>query len=182
MALQLRKWFATAMAALLLAGCVGMTLQDEVAGLMKQGQSLYAEKNYDAALEKFSDVILKDPQHWQAYVWAARVLLVKGDWLGAIRNGQKAFSIAPKGEDVLPVLGEALLGGGTDALKNGNYRQAANYLRDYVKLEPGNADAWLDLAKAYLASGEFGDALESLRKVLKLDPKNEDALRLMLRR
>lgn len=147
------------LAVLLLGGCVGLTLQDEISGLMKQGQQLYAEKKYDEALDKFVDVALKDPGHWQAYVWSARVLIAKGNWFDAIQQARKAFDKAPQGENVLPVLAEALLGGGSDALKSGRYAEAVAYFVDYLKFSPDNARAWLDVGKAYLGQNQFREAL-----------------------
>ena len=149
------------LAGLLLVGCVGLTLQDEISGLMKQGEALYAQKKYDEALGRFADVILKDPQYWRAYVWSARTLVAKGNWFDAINSAKKAFDMAPKGDEVLPVLAEALLGGGTDALKNGRYAESAGYLFDYLKLEPNNAGAWLNMGRAYLGQKQYREALNS---------------------
>lgn len=166
---------------LLLTGCVGLSLQEEIAGLMKQGESLYAEKKYDAALGKFADVILKDPQYWRAYVWSARTLVAQGSWIDAIKHAKKAFDMAPKGEEVVPVLAEALLGGGRDALNRGKPKDAIALFKEYIQHDAGNVSAYAQLAKAYFQSGEFGNATEAFRKILKIDPSNEEALQFIQR-
>jgi tetratricopeptide (TPR) repeat protein len=143
----------------LLGGCLTLSLQDEIAGLMKEGQQLYSEKKYDAAVDKFLVITTKDPKYWQAYLWAARTYIAKGGWTEAIANGKKAFELAPKGQDVIPVFGEALFGGGSDALKNGRYPEAIGLFVDYLKLEPGNAKAWLNVGKSYLGQRQFREAL-----------------------
>ena len=158
---MLRQWLLLIAVALSLAACVGMSLQDEIAGLMKQGESLYAEKKYDEALSKFADVILKDPQYWRAYVWSARTLVAKGSWLDAIKSSKKAFDMAPNGDGVVSALAEALLGGGRDALKNGQYNEAVGYLLDYLKMEPNNAGAWLNVGRAYLGQKQYREALNA---------------------
>ena len=147
---------------LLLAGCAGLTLQDQIAGLMKEGEQLYSEKKYDEALDKFGQVILKDPQYWQAYLWAARSFIARGNWKDAIANSKKAFELSPKGQNVIPVFAEALFGGGSDALKNGRFAESISYFVELLKLEPGNARAWLNVGKAYLEQKQFREGLGAL--------------------
>lgn len=157
-----RRWrgFALlALVAVLLSGCVTLSLQDEIAGLMKEGQQLYSEKKYDAAIDKFLVVTTKDVKYWQAYLWAARTYIAKGGWKDAIGNGKKAFELAPKSPEVMPVFAEALFGGGADALKNGRFAESIGYFVDYLKLEPGSAKAWLNVGKAYLGQQQFREAL-----------------------
>jgi tetratricopeptide (TPR) repeat protein len=143
----------------LLGGCVTLSLQDEIAGLMNEGQQFYGEKKYDAAVDKFLVVATKDPKFWQAYLWAARTYIAKGGWTDAIANGKRAFELAPKGQEVMPVFAAALFGGGSDALKNGRLPEAIGLFVDYLKLEPGNAKAWLNVGKAYLGQQQFREAL-----------------------
>ncbi|CAG0926493.1 MAG: hypothetical protein EFKGCFLK_00782 [Rhodocyclaceae bacterium] len=143
----------------LLAACAGLTLQGEIDGLMKEGQQLYAEKKYEQATDKFLIVIGKDPSYWQAYLWAARSFIARGSWKEAIANGRKAFELAPKDKTVLPVFAEALFGGGSDALKNGRYAESIGHFVEFLKIEPGNTRAWLNVGKAYLGERDFRQAL-----------------------
>lgn len=142
-----------------LAACAGLTLQSEIDGLMKEGQQLYAEKKYEQATDKFLIVIGKDPTYWQAYLWAARSFIARGNWKDAIANGRKAFELAPKDKDTLPLFAQALFGGGMDALRNGRFPESVGLFLEYLKLEPGNAKAWLNVGKAYLGQKDFHQAL-----------------------
>ena len=142
-----------------LAACAGLTLQGEIDGLMRQGQQLYAEKKYDQAVDKFVTVIGKDPAYWQAYLWAARAFIAQGNWKEAVANGRKAFELAPKDKDALPLFAQALFGGGSDALKNGRFAESVGLFTEFLKLEPGNAKAWLNVGKAYLGQKDFRQAL-----------------------
>lgn len=151
-----------AILSIFLSGCAVLGQQDEIAGLMKEGQQLYAEKKYDAAVDKFLVVISKDGNYWQAYLWAARAFIAKGGWAEAIANGKKAFELAPQGQDVLPVFAEALFGGGSAALGSGRYAESIGYFVDYLKLEPGNFKAWLNVGKAYLGQQQFREAFSAL--------------------
>jgi tetratricopeptide (TPR) repeat protein len=154
------RWLALlAVISVVLSGCVTLSLQDEIVGLMKEGQQLYTDKKYDAAVDKFLVVVTKDPKYWQGYLWAARTYIAKGGWTDAIANGKKAFELAPKDQDVIPVFAQALFGGGADALQNGRYPEAIGMFVDYLKLEPRNAKAWLNVGKAYLGQRQFREAL-----------------------
>jgi tetratricopeptide (TPR) repeat protein len=155
----LRTRFALLLVPILLAACAGLTLQNEIDGLMKEGQQLYAEKKYDEAVDKFITVIGKDPTYWQAYLWAARAFIAKGNWSDAIANGKKAFELAPNKKEAIPIFAEALFGGGADALKNGRFAESVNLFVEYLKLEPGNSKAWLNVGKAYLGQQDFRQAL-----------------------
>ena len=154
------------LASTLLAACAGLTLQSEIDGLMREGQQLYAEKKYEQATDKFLTVIGKDPTYWQAYLWAARSFIAQGNWKDAIANGRKAFELAPKDREVLPIFAEALFGGGADALKSGRFAESVNLFVEYLKLEPGNSKAWLNVGKAYLGQKDFRQALEALSRGL----------------
>jgi tetratricopeptide (TPR) repeat protein len=158
-----RAWAAMMLAvALVLAGCATMSLQDEIDALMKEGQQLYSVQKYDEAIGKFGQVINKDPKQWLAYVWIARAFIAQGKWFDAVGNAKKAYDLSPGGADVLKVFGEALFGGGADALKNGRFADSVRYFVDFLKLEPGNASAWLNVAKAYLGQGQFREAFNAL--------------------
>lgn len=147
------------LAATFLTACAGLTLQNEIDGLMQEGRQLYSEQKYDQAVDKFVTVIGKDPTYWQAYLWAARAFIAQGNWKDAIANGRQAFELAPKDKEVLPIFAQALFGGGTDALKNGRFAESVNLLVEYLRLEPGNASAWLNVGKAYLGQQDFRQAL-----------------------
>ena len=159
-----------------LAACAGLTLQGEIDGLMREGQQLYAEKKYEQATDKFLTVIGKDPTYWQAYLWAARAFIAQGNWKEAVANGRKAFELAPKDKDTLPLFAQALFGGGADALKNGRFAESVGLFSEFLKLEPGNAKAWLNVGKAYLGQKDFRQALGALLQGLASGGAEREAL------
>lgn len=165
---RLRSHWMTLLLALavMLTGCAGLTLKDQITTLMTDGQQLYAEQRYPQALDKFVQVIEKDESYWRAYLWAARSLIGMGNWSGAIANGRKAFELAPKDQEVIPVFAEALFGGGTDALRNGRLADSIGYFGEFLRIDPGNARAWLNVGKAYLEQKEFRQGLGALTQGL----------------
>ena len=161
-----RVWVVMLLAlSLTFAGCGGMSpamsLQDQINALMKEAQQFYANKQYDQAVAKFGEVVAKDARYWQAYVGIAQSYIAKGNWADAIANGKKAYELAPKGQDVTTVLGQAFYGGGMEALKNGQLADSASRFVEYLKLDPSNVSAWLNVGKAYLGMGQFRDALNA---------------------
>lgn len=160
---NLRCWMLLLVAAIALSGCAAGGRGDEfdISAVMKQGQALYAAKKYDEAIARFREVVGKDANYWTAYLWIARSFIAKGSWQEAIDNGRKAFELSPKGQDTLGVFAEALFGGGADALRNGRLNEAVRHFLDYLKLDPGNVRAWLNVGRAYLGQDQYRDALNS---------------------
>jgi len=149
-----------------MAGCATLGVVDSIASLLEQGKALLESKRYDEALAKFQEVIKRDPASWPAYLYAARSYIGKGAWAPAIDNGRKAFELAPSGQDVVAVLGDALVGGGRDSLARGQYAEAVGRFVDYVRLKPADAGGYLDLGRAYLGTGRYADALGSVLRGL----------------
>jgi tetratricopeptide (TPR) repeat protein len=166
---SLRRVYATLCALLVVlafTGCATAPPQDDLGAWMKEGQELYAAKNYDQAIKRFKDVVAKDSKHWQAYLWLARAYIAKGLWGDAIASARTAYQLAASGQDVIPVLAEALFGGGSEALKANRFNDAISHFLDYIKLQPGNARAYLNVARAFLGEKRFADALAALLKGL----------------
>ena len=70
----------------LLAACAGLTLQSQIDGLMKEGQSLYAEKKYEQATDKFACRV----QPGDGVTGRVLDLAAVGDLQAAEREGQAA--------------------------------------------------------------------------------------------
>jgi tetratricopeptide (TPR) repeat protein len=64
----------------------------------------------------------------------------------------------------------------TRALERGEYARAAALAGDRVRIQPGDINARIVLARAEAAQGRFEAAYEELRKVLGIDPRSTDAL------
>ncbi len=163
--MRCRRIMLLSLAALLMAGCAAITSQDDTTILMKEGQELYQAKRYDEAIVKFRAVTTREPANWGAWLWTARAFIAKGGWAEAIASARKAFENGPSAE-VVQVLLDALFGGATQALENGNFTDSIKYFSEYLKLQPANAAAWMNVGKAYLGNKQFGNALQALLQAL----------------
>lgn len=168
--------------ALLVAGCAAAPPRDEIGGLMKEGQALYAAKRFDEAIRKFGDVIARDAKNWQGHLWLARAFISKGSWADAIASARKAHELSPSGQDVVAVFAEALFGGGSEALRGSRFKDAIAHFGEYIKLQPANASAYLNIGRALLGDKRFADALASLLKGLSVSagPERADLIKSLL--
>ncbi len=147
--------------------------------LMKEGQQLYLDKKYDEAIMKFERVIELDSTRWLAYVYIARCYMAKGSWSKAISSARLAYQAAPGGEDVVPTLARALWAGGTEALNNGQFREAISALTEYLRLQPADAPAYMALGRAYMQSGDRADALTAFLKAFQINPSMPEVQELL---
>jgi tetratricopeptide (TPR) repeat protein len=75
-----------------------------------------------------------------------------------------------------------LLDGGRQAIAGGDHRGTIALLREYVRLQPGDVSAYVELAKAYASAGDRGEALKAFGRVLELAPDNDEARRFLIGR
>jgi len=85
--------------------------------------------------------------------------MAKGSWTKAMSNARLAYQSAPAGEDVVPTLTQALWGGGMEALKSGEFREAISAFTEYLRLRPSDASGYLELGRAFMQSGRASDAV-----------------------
>lgn len=64
---------------------------------------------------------------------------------------------------------------GVAALKNQNFRAAAELLKKVVELEPKHKDAWNNLGRAYLALAKYNDSIAAFNKQIEINPFDEFA-------
>ena len=55
-------------------------------------------------------------------------------------------------------------------------------MKEFLKYDRKELQAYVGLAKAYWESGDKGKALETFKEVLQRDPRHEEALRYLMRR
>lgn len=163
---------------LMIAGCAQL-MADSVEALLRQAIDLYTAGRYDEAISKLLEVVRRDPKSWNAYLYLARSYLAKSSWADALTSGRKALELAPSSAEVLPVLAEALLGAGKDALGRRQFSEAIGYFGEYVKLRPTDVQGYLQLGKAYWQDGNLGSALDAYRRALQLNPNNAEALQFL---
>ena len=171
----LRAAAAGLVIASVLGGCAWLGLVDTPDSLMQEGQQLYLDKRYDEAIVKFERVIELDNTRWLAYLYLARCYMAKGSWTRAVTNARLAYQAQPGGEDVVPVFSQSLWGAGTEALGGGKFGDAISAFREYLRVKPADAAAYVALGKSFLGAGDRTEALAAFGRALQLNPTHTEA-------
>ena len=145
------------------------------------GREALQRGSYADAAKLFVEYIKLRPSDWAGYLNAGRAYLGNRNWSDAVQVLTSGLTRAsdPAARQELT---RTLLEGGQQALTLGDARGAITMLREYVKLEPRDVNAYVNLGKAYLATGDTGEAFSALRRVLELAPGHEEARRLLFGR
>ena len=128
----------------------------------------------------FVEFLKLEPGNTRAWLNVGKAYLGQQDF----RQALSAFAqgLASGGGAERTELVRELLNGGVQAFSSGKYRESIDLLKEFLKYDSKNLQAYLNLAKSYWESGDKGKALDAFKQVLQLDPRQEEALRYMLRR
>jgi tetratricopeptide (TPR) repeat protein len=147
--------------------------------LLEGGRDSLARGQNTEAATRLKDYLTLSPTDARAYVDLARAHLGAGSWtdaLAAVQRGLGQAGDAGARQDLLA----ALRDGGRQALAAGDVKGGIGLLEEYVKRDPDQVSALLDLGKAYWQGGQRGEALGAFRRVLELQPGQTEALRYLL--
>ena len=139
----------------LAAGCATMSALQSIDALLQQAKELLDAKRFDEALTKLTEVIRRDPTQWRAYLYGAQAYIGKRDWTAALGNARKALELAPAESATVTTLGDALFGGGVDALQRGAFRDAAGLFVEYIRLRPTDVNGYVNAGRAYLGARDW---------------------------
>ena len=130
---------------------------------------LYSRDSHLEARKLFERAIELDPDYAAAY--AGLSLTALHEWFaGSPEALDRAYDLAIRAhslEPSLPAVYEAL---GNVALFRRNHEEALAAARQWVRVEPGNADAYANLAGAKHFSGEHEDVIPLVEKAIRLNP------------
>jgi Tfp pilus assembly protein PilF len=146
--------------------------------LFGAGTDALQRRAFGDAAAHFVEYTKLRPTDAQGYLNAGRAYLGLGSWSDAGRVLVEGLGHAGD-PGTRAQLVQGLLDGGRQALSRGDYRGASGLLREYVRQDPTNVSAYLDLGKAYWSSGDRTEAFGAFRRVLELAPQNEEARRFL---
>ncbi len=132
--------------------------------------------NFVDSIKYFSEYLKYNGSNAGAWVNVGKAYLGNKQFADALQALVRALGIT--GADRADVAG-TLLAGGLQAAKERDFSGAIALLREYIKQDPRNLQAYLALAKSYWESGQKGGALEAVRDALKVSPANGEALQLL---
>jgi len=129
-----------------------------------------ALENIDSAIVQFAEIIRKDSSYALAYAglgeayWRKYDLTKQEVWVdSAITFCNKSVELNSYLAQVRTTLGLVYSG-------QGEYENAIMQFQEAIKIEPGNEDAYRELASAYSALGDTLNAVENYKKSIALQP------------
>jgi cytochrome c-type biogenesis protein CcmH/NrfG len=134
--------------------------------------------NFSQSIGHFGEYLKLDGGNGGAWLNVGKAYLGNKQYGDALKSLLQALGIAGVNRNEVV---STILAGGTQAFKERDYASSVNLLREYVKQDPRNLQAYLTLAKSYWESGQRGGALEAITQALKISPANGEALQYLLK-
>ena len=125
----------------------------------------------DLAIELLSQVVLHDPNNFEANKWLAGVLTFKLRYRDALPHALKGVELRPTDYDARLKLATCYFG-------LDDFPSASQAFVEAIKINRLNPDAFYGLATSYLRMGEPYLARETLRDAVRLQPSAESLLKL----
>ncbi len=146
--------------------------------LLGGGVEALRQGKFEDGIGHLVEYIRLKPTDPQGYLNVGKAYLGSGSYGNALaaflRGLEQAGGGANRGELI-----QGLLDGGTQALAKGDARSAIGFLQEYVRVEPGNLTAYLNLGKAFWQAGDRSQALGAFGHVLELNPGHGEALQFL---
>lgn len=150
----------------------------DVAGVFFQalfggGMEALNSGRFVESINYLAEYLRHQPANASAWLAVGKAYMGNRQFMDGLNSLMKGLGTA--GADRGEIL-KTIFGGGLQAFGARDYSSAINILREYVKQDPRNLQAYLALAKSYWESGQRGGALEAFREVIRIAPTNGEAL------
>lgn len=155
---KLSIWICVAFAA-----AVGATeTTPEAAAFFNDGVAKANAGHYDEAVAAFEKSLAEDPNLVEAQEWIAHILILRGDYDGAIERYQRIVARRPSTDSKVNL--------GLAYLRVGDVDMAVKTLSSAVAADPNHCTGWNNLSIAYLRQGKIADARAAAERALALKP------------
>jgi len=153
-------WLCGVVALAAAAGATDTT--PEAAAFFEDGMAKTNAAQYDEAIAAFEKSLAVDPNLVEAHEWIAHILILRGDYEGAIERYQKIVARNPSTDSKVSL--------GLAYLRVGDVDMAVKTLANAVAADPDNSKGWNNLSLAYLRQGKAEEALAAAEKAVALAP------------
>jgi tetratricopeptide (TPR) repeat protein len=146
----------------LAAAAGAMDTTPEAAAFFEDGVAKTNAGRYDEAIAAFEKSLAVDPNLAVAHEWIAHILILRGDYEGAIERYQKIVARNPSTDSKVSL--------GLAYLRVGEVDMAVKTLANAVAADPDNCKGWNNLSIAYLRQGNIDQARTAAEKAVALEP------------
>ncbi|MCU1238748.1 MAG: tetratricopeptide repeat protein [Candidatus Solibacter sp.] len=148
---------------------------EQPTALNSLGVALQSDGKSDEAAEQFRHALRIQPDYTDARYNLANLLAMQGKMEESAANFRQVLAAIPGDVNVREHLVAALTQLGASAFSDGRARVAADYYRELVELEPGNADLHNNFGIVLVRIGDISGGIEQFSAALKADPGHQPA-------
>jgi len=142
------------------AAAVATETTPEAAAFFNDGVAKTNAGQYEEAVAAFEKSLAQDPNLIEAHEWIAHILILQGNYEGAIERYQLIVARRPSSDSKVSL--------GLAYLRVGQVDMAAKTLSNAVAADPRNYKGWNNLSMAYLRQGNMSEARAAAEKALAL--------------
>jgi len=141
---------------------------DSSAVLFYRGNSNYFMKQYDKAVDDWTQAISLNPKKYEVYTNRGGVYYSKGKYDKAIADYTQAISLNPKNYEVYTNRGVVYY-------SKGEYDKAIPDYTQAISLNPKKYEAYTNRGVVYYSKGKYDKAIADYTQAISLNPKNYEA-------
>jgi tetratricopeptide (TPR) repeat protein len=139
-------------------------------GMMNLRQA--TRESIDRAIAAFDDAIKHDPEYTHAWAALGNAYGLKGSFLGIRDMVNQAIELERRALAIDPGFSDAHMWLGTGLLELGRIDEAIAQIREALRLDPENSQAFQALARAYwVGKGDFKAAIPMFDRAIALNPE-----------
>lgn len=138
------------------------------------GRDLSSNRDGDAAIEEYKEVLKINPDDFEAQLKIAETLMEEKKWGDAVRELRHLAAKNKSNTQILNMLSWALLNNGDIDQAFLNWQRALNMDPKNYTIRESIIKARMDLAKKCRISGQFTPALVHFRRLAQLIPKSPE--------
>ena len=180
----------------------GPLLTDEVKAELNEGNKLFQEKNYEAAIAAYQDILVKNPDITIVNLNIGNCYFELQKYDQAEEAYKKVLEKDPKNAEALVLIGNCysnrgdndkamewysqvdfekirdqtvLFNIGSKFYSQSKFDEAVKYYRQAIKIQPDFTDAIYQLGLTHLAMSQYKEAIAVFEEYLKYDPDSERA-------
>jgi tetratricopeptide (TPR) repeat protein len=146
--------------------------------LFKAAGDALSRRQFSEAVGHLVEYVQLKPTDWQGYLQLGRAYLGAGTYGNALQTFVQGLTQTSDASGRQQLL-RGLLDGGVQALGAGNPRAAIGLIQEYIRHDPRNASAYLELGKAFWKDGSYSGAFTAFQRVLELKPDDPEALQFL---
>ena len=132
--------------------------------------------NFRESITHFGEYLKLDGNNGSAWLNVGKAYLGNQQFGEALKSLLSALGIS--GVDRGDVL-RTMFSGGLQAFNARDFNSTIGFMREYVKQDPRNLQAYVTLARSFWETGQTSNALSAVGEALRISPSNGEALQLL---